>query len=108
MSKDQDHKITDNEVKAACFEYRRRNAFVYNSPQYLQIKEKLDAWASEAEDFEDGVLVDVHVPLKWWKKTHIRDLPLKIVYHADSKKLFAIEINGDPLFNQTERKGCSF
>jgi hypothetical protein len=75
----------------------RRKTFKYNSPQYLQVRDKLQAWAAESKDFEEGVLVDVNVPLKWWEKTHIRDLPFKIVYHVDSKKIFAIEENGDPL-----------
>jgi hypothetical protein len=58
----------------------------------LEVKGKLDDFASETSG-GDGVLIDVNVPLRWWERTEIRDLPFKIVYDADLQKLFAIELN---------------
>jgi hypothetical protein len=77
----------------------RRKAFKYGTAEYKQVNEKLEELASAAGedekcDFGEGILIDVDVPLNWWQKTEIRRLPFKIVYHKDSKRLFAIEING--------------
>jgi hypothetical protein len=79
----------------------RVSAFSYNSEQYLEVVEKLERWASakgdnDSSDFGAGVLIDVDVPLSWWEDTEIGKLPFKVVYHTDSKRLFAIEFNGDP------------
>jgi hypothetical protein len=77
------------------------DALKFNSPAFLKVKEKLDAWASTTEEDGDsvggdGVLVAIGVPHSWWEDTVIRELPLKVVYDADAESLFAIELNGGP------------
>jgi hypothetical protein len=74
-------------------------AFTYNSPEFLQVKDKLDAFALAAGDhdydgLDEGVLVDDSVPFSWWQRTDIWELPFKVVYHTETMKLFAIELGG--------------